>query len=171
MRPLNLLVIPPLIHYSLIMLLEVKLINMYDRRVLFMKITVHVSLQKYTVTHKCLFLPTRNDWGIWVAVFNKWLVVRKKLKYLKIEFSLFEEDLSTEWATVLFDKLVFLRRSKCSWPLKNRNVHYHIYIIYSVHFDSIKLFIHDTFDILKSYIASICFGVIYAIHMELYTRI
>jgi len=50
-------------------------------------------------------------------------------------------------------------------------VHYNIYIIYSVNLDWIKLFIYDTFDILKSYIASVCFGVIYAIHIELCTKI
>jgi len=100
-------------------------------------------------------------------------MVPKKLTYLKTEFSAFEEKLSAERATVLFEKPVhvFLRRSDCSWPLKNPNIHYHIYIIYSMHLDWIKLFVHDTFDILKSYIASVYFGVIYAVHIELYTEI
>jgi len=56
---------------GLIILLYVKLINMYNRKVLFVKITVHLLLQKYTATHKFMFLPTRNDSRIEVAVFNK----------------------------------------------------------------------------------------------------
>ena len=68
---------------------------MYDGKVIFRENNSPRFASKIYSQSEILFLPTRNDSRIWVIVFNKWLAVRKKLTYLKIEFSLFEEEVST----------------------------------------------------------------------------